>query len=296
MSKVKIKRDRWDRPLIFPLDGGDPVAFTRVSKLAKALDDQQFLMLWKQRKTLEGVIRRPDLLTRAAGVLAKGNPDTDPDTKKALNAICGEATTAAGADKGSSAGTGFHDLTEAIDLGNEPMFVPPADQPRLDAFRFATKDLIPLDVETFIVNDIMRCAGTFDRLYLCPDGKVRIGDLKSGKSEALYPLATAIQMAIYARGKRYKPIWKGKDYVGGERSELHPDLDLTTALLIHMPPSGGCEVIPLNIELGWQAALLAEQIHHSVRKWKPKDLIREGTYFFDADATLTQGESEEVTE
>jgi len=284
-----IKRDRWDRPLILPLDGGDPVAYTRVSKMAKALDDQQFLMLWKQRKTLEGVIRRPDLLTRAAGVLAKGNPDTDPATKKALNAICGEATTAAGADKGSSAGTGFHDLTEAIDLGNEPMFVPPADQPRLDAFRYATKDLLPLDVETFIVNDVVRCAGTFDRLYLCPDGKVRVGDLKSGKSEAEYPLATAIQMAIYANGKRY-------NHETGERTELHPDLDLTTALLIHMPPSGGCTVVPLDIEMGWKAALLAEQIHHSVRKWKPKDLIREGTYFFDADATLTQPDSEEVTE
>lgn len=285
-------RDRWDRPLIWPLDGDKPVAYTRVSKLAKALDDQQFLMLWKQRKTLEGVIRRPDLLTRAAGVLAKGNPDTDPATKKALNAICGEATTAAGADKGSSAGTGFHDLTEAIDLGNEPLFVPESDKARLDAFKYATKDLIPLDVEAFIVNDIVKCAGTFDRLYLCPDGKVRVGDLKSGKSEALYPLATAVQMAIYARGKRYIPIYDGKPskdtYVGGERVDLHEDLDLTTALLIHMPPSGGCEVIPLNIELGWKAALLAEQVHHSVRKWKPKDLIREGSYFFDADATLTQ--------
>lgn len=281
-------RDRWDRPLILPLGGGAPVAYTRVSKLAKALDDQYQLDLWHQRKVLEGVIRRPDYLTRAAGVLAKGDPDNDRATKKALNAICAEAIETAGASKGSSAGTGFHDLTEAIDLGNEPMFVPPADQPRLDAFRYATKDLVPLDVETFIVNDVVRCAGTFDRLYLCPDGRVRIGDLKSGKSEAAYPLATTIQMAIYAHGKRYTPIMDGKNYVGGERTELHPDLDLTTALLIHMPPSGGCEVIPLDIELGWKAALLAEQIHHSVRKWKPKDLIREGTYFFDADATLTQ--------
>jgi hypothetical protein len=289
VTKQEIKRDRWDRPLILPLGGeGEPTAYTRVSKLAKALDDQQFLMLWKQRKTLEGVIRRPDLLTRAAGVLAKGDPDTDYLTKKALNAICGEATTAAGADRGSSAGTGFHDLTEVIDRGEEPLFVPPADQPRLDAYRYATKDLIPLDIETFIVNDIVRCAGTFDRLVLCPDGKVRVADLKSGKSEALYPLATAIQIAIYANGKRYNPET-------GERTDLHPDLDLTTGLLLHMPPSGGCEVVPLNIELGWKAALLADKIHHHVRKWKPKDLIREGTYFFDSDATLTQGESEEVT-
>lgn len=270
-----VLRDRWERPLIVPVGGGKPVAYTRVSKLAKVLDDQNTLMAWKQRKVLEGVIRRPDLLTRGAGVLAKGNPDTDPATKKALNAICGEATEAAGANKGSSAGTGFHNLTEALDAGMDVDFVPEADRLRLDAFREATADYVPLDIETFIVNDIVRAAGTFDRLWLCPDEKVRVADLKTGKSEADYPLATAIQIAIYAHGLRYDPET-------GERFELHPDLDLSMGYLIHMPPSGGCKVIPLDLERGWRAAQLAAQVHHEIRKWKPADI------FFDADATLSQ--------
>lgn len=281
-----ILRDRWDRPLIVPPEGGKPTAYTRVSKLAKALDDQTLLMLWKQRKVLEGVIRRPDLLTRAAGVLAKGDPDTDQKTKSALNAICNEATEAAGANRGSSAGTGFHDLTEAIDLGNEPLFIPEADKARLNAYKYATRDLEVLDVETFIVNDEVTAAGTFDRLVRCPDGKVRVADLKSGKSENEYPLATTIQIATYANGLRY---------VDGERTPLHPDLDLTVGLLLHMPPSGGCEVIPLDLERGWRAAKIAAVIHHDIRKWKKKDLILPAS-FFDSDATLTQGESEEVTQ
>ena len=33
----EIPRDRWDRPLIIPPNGGQPVAYTRVSTLAKAL-------------------------------------------------------------------------------------------------------------------------------------------------------------------------------------------------------------------------------------------------------------------
>jgi hypothetical protein len=54
-----IKRDRWGRPLITPPDGGKPVPYTRVSTLAKALDDKTALMRWKQRQTAH----RPGLAT-----------------------------------------------------------------------------------------------------------------------------------------------------------------------------------------------------------------------------------------
>lgn len=242
--------------------------YTRVSTMAKALDDLNQLMAWKQRKTAEGLVRRPDLLTRIAGTLANGDPDTDWATKKALNAICEEATEAAGASKGSSAGTGFHELTEAIDRGEEPMFVPPADQARLDAYREATRDYHAVDAEVFVVCDELGVAGSFDRLWLCPDEVNRVGDLKTGKSEADYPTATAIQIATYANSLRYNPET-------GERTPLvEGPLDKATGLLIHMPPSGGCQVIPLDIEKGWQAAQLAAQVHHGVRKWKAKDIIR----------------------
>lgn len=262
-----IPRDRWDRPLIVPIEGGEPVPFTRVSTLAKALDDQTALMAWKQRKTAEGLVRRPDLLTRVAGALANGDPDTDWPTKKDLNRVCSEATEAAGASKGSSAGTGFHALTEAIDRGEEPMFVTPDDAKRLDAYRAATQGYTALDIETFVVNDAVRAAGTFDRLWLCPDGRVRVGDLKTGKSEAEYPFSTTVQIAVYANGCRYNP--------DDGRMPLHANLDLSTGLLVHMPPSGGCQVIPLDLEKGWRAAQAAHFVHHTARKWKPADLIRQ---------------------
>lgn len=265
---TEIPRDRWKRPLIVPPGGGERVPYTRVSTLAKALDDLNQLMAWKQRKTAEGLVRRPDLLTRVAGALANGDPDADWPTKRDLDDICRQATEAAGASKGSSAGTGFHALTEAIDRGEEPLFVPPADAERLDAYRESTEGYTALDIETFVVNDAVTAAGTFDRLWLCPDGRVRVGDLKTGKSEAEYPFSTTVQIAIYAHGLRYT--------VDDERSPLHADLDLTTGLLVHMPPSGGCEVIPLDLEKGWRAAQAAHFIHHTARKWKPADLIREG--------------------
>src|SRR5690606_1008152 len=71
-----VQRDRWGRPLIVPPGGGDPVAYTRVSTLAKALDDTSNLMAWKQRVTAVGLARRQDLRTRLAGIIAS-HPD-DP--------------------------------------------------------------------------------------------------------------------------------------------------------------------------------------------------------------------------
>lgn len=266
VQAVEIPRDQWDRPLIIPLGGGDPVAYTRPSTLAKTLDDQQNLIRWNQRKTAEGLLRRPDLQTRLAGLLANGNPEDDWRVKKALDKICHEAKEAAGASSGASSGTGLHGLTQAIDSGREPEFVPEHARPQLAAYRAAMAPYEVLDVETFVVNDMIHAAGTFDRLARCPDEWVRVGDVKTGKWEAEYPLATAIQMAIYARGHRYDPTT-------GQRDRLADRLDVHTGLLIHLPASGGCQVIPLDLERGWQAAQEAARVR-DIRKWTAADLVR----------------------
>ena len=57
-------------------------------------------------------------------------------------------------------------------------------------------------------------------------------------------------IAVYAHGHRYD---------GETRSPPHPDLDLTTGLLIHLPPPTKGEkprydVVPLDLERGWRAA------------------------------------------
>lgn len=269
-APVEVPRDRWGRPLIVPPAGGEPVAYTRVSTLAKALDDTSNLTAWKLRKAAEGFVRRPDLITRLAGALANGNPDTDKASKAEFNRVCREATEAASASSGASSGTGLHALTEAIDRGEWPEFVPAADEPRLRAYAEATQGYTALDAETFVVNDEVTSAGTFDRLWLCPDGRARVGDLKSGKWDAQYPLGVATQVAIYTHGLRYDPAT-------GQRGELHPDLDLSTGLLIHMPPAGGCTVIPLDLTRGWRAARAAHFVHHSARRWKAADLCPEVT-------------------
>lgn len=261
-----VKRERWTgRPLIVPPEGGEPVPYARISSLAKTLEDGEGLTKWKQRKTAEGLLVRSDLYTLASGVLAGGDPDTDWSTKRELDNICKEATEAAGASSGASAGTGFHKLTEALDRGQEPKYLSDVDRGRLDAYREATAAFEVLDVETFVVCDELRAAGTFDRLWRTPQGRVVVADLKTGKSENEYPLAAATQIAAYAHGQRYDPAT-------GERTPLHPDIDLAEGILIHMPARGGCALYGLDLRVGWEAAQLAAAVL-SVRAIGPDGII-----------------------
>ena len=54
---VDIKRDRWDRPLITPVDGGTPIPYTRVSTLAKVPDLDKLLRSTFDAITTAGVWR-----------------------------------------------------------------------------------------------------------------------------------------------------------------------------------------------------------------------------------------------
>lgn len=264
----EIPRDRWKRPLIVPVDGGKPIAYTRVSTMAKALDDTSNLMTWKQRVTAVGLARRLDLRTRLAGIIAS-NPD-DPvggAGKRDLTRLCEEAAEAGGGSTAASAGTGIHELTEAVDRGTDPgdLLIDDSLADRLRQYADAMADFEVLDIETFVVNDAVQAAGTFDRLVRCPDGRVRVADLKTGAHDANYPLGVATQVAIYARGNRYDP--------DAGRSPLHPDLDTSRGLLIHLPQKGdGCRVLPLDLDRGWEAALVAAQVH-AIRKWRATDLL-----------------------
>lgn len=241
---TEVNRDRWGRPLIVPPDGGKAVAYTRMSTLAKVLDDPFSIMAWKQRMTAVGLLKRPALMTRVSGLVASGDLD-DYKTKRALNKVCDEALEASGASDKASRGTGLHALTEALDAGLPVEHVADEDRARLDQYQEATAHLEPLRAEGFVVCDEIQAAGSYDRLWMCPDGRARLGDLKTGSWDAKFPMGVTAQLAGYANGMHY-------DVEGEEREPIHPDLDTSTGLLIHMPPSGGCEVIPLNLTVGWR--------------------------------------------
>ena len=274
---VEIPRDRYGRPLIIPPGGGDPIAYTRASTMARALDDMSNLMSWKQRVTAVGLHRRPDLRTKLAGLVATSdNPVQDWPAKRDLNALCKEAAEAGGATTAASEGTGLHALTEAVDRGAtvDDLGVDPGTAEYVTAYQAATAHLDMLDIELFVVNDQLQAAGTFDRLVRLPDGRVVVADLKTGKHDAGYPLGVTVQIATYANAARYNPGT-------GERLDLHRDLDRTTGLLLHMPQLSPaeraegakpvCSIYTLDLTKGWEAAQVAAQVHQ-IRRWKADTL------------------------
>jgi hypothetical protein len=252
LDEDKIKRDRWDRPLIEPVGGGKPIPYTRVSTLAKALDNKDALMTWKQRQMAIGLGRRPDLASRAV--------EAD---KRELDQIVKDAMDAAESDKAANIGTDLHKLTEHLDAGTMPPHLPSEYVPDLDAYERAMKPIQILGTEQFIVCDEVMAAGTFDRLVRLPDGRIMVADIKTGQHEPKYPHSATVQISVYAHGHLYDPDTGRKGYL--------PDLGVSTdeGLLIHLPAGKAkCDLYILDLTVGWHLARTAVVVR-DIFKAKP---------------------------
>lgn len=251
----EIPRDRWGRPLITPIDGGKPIPYTRVSTLAKALDDKEGLTQWKCRMTAVGLAKRPDLI----GLAAASDPDSDTD-KKTLADVVDQAMQAASAGRAANVGTTLHRLTEHVDAGTLPEHVPAELWPDLEAYEQAMQGIGIEASELFIVCDELQAAGSFDRLLTLPGIGLAIGDLKTGQHEPKYPTATTVQIAIYSRGWLYHPE-------EGRIARL-ADLGVSQAvgLLIHLPSGKGkCNLYTLDLHHGWALAETAVAVRNAYR-------------------------------
>lgn len=247
----EIQRDRWGRPLIEPPDGGKPIAYTRVSTLAKSLDKQEALSKWKQRMTAIGISQRPDLLALVQA--------TREDDRKTLDDACEQALAAAKSGAAANTGTALHSFTERIDEGVPLEEIVASDLIKADlaAYKQRMSDTRILAAEVFVVQDDIKCAGTFDRLIQI-DGRAYVADIKTGQHEPTYPHGVTVQTAIYARGTGYRP---GQ---GRTASLASIGVDLERAVLIHLPAGHAtCELYWLDIAAGWEMAQTATR----VRAW-----------------------------
>lgn len=248
---VDIPRDRWGRPLIVPEGGGKPVPYTRVSTLAKALDDKSSLTKWKQRQVVIGLGARPDLISMAKAV--KG------DDRK-LDEIVETAMTAAESERAANIGTALHALSEQVDAGADLDTLPAEFRADLAAYRQALAGLTILAAEMFVVTDEVQAAGTFDRLVRLPDGRVVVADLKTGRHEPKYPHGATQQIAVYSRGHLY-------DAERGRVGHL-PSLGVSqdTGLLIHLPAgSGTCDLYLLDLTVGWSLAQVSVAVRDAFK-------------------------------
>jgi hypothetical protein len=248
---AELPRDHYGRPLIDTGDGGQLVPYTRASTMAKALDDGQGLMMWHGRMTALGLARRADLLA-LAGTLSDRAPD-----KAALNKLVKDAMEAGGGTGRRNLGTALHSFTEQLHTGTlDREAVPVELRGDLNAYHHALKDagLRVVACERFVVLDEWRVAGSFDRLLEDADGRMYVGDLKTGAGAADYAQSTALQIGIYARGQLY-------DHQTGVRTPLPGATSLTVGVLIHMEPGSGlCKLHRLDLSGTDRALGLATEV------------------------------------
>lgn len=249
LPRVEVPRDRWGRPT---LNGR---TYTRVSTLAKALDDSRALMDWNARQTAIGLARSEDLIAAAA--------TTDPDDRKALNAIVEQAKERAKSKAGASIGTATHTATEILDREGPAGLDGLPDKIRTDALAYRAaidgKGLTPLAAEVFVVCEEVNAAGSFDRLMLGPS-RVLIADLKTSANPDTAKwagLAWAVQLATYAHAKPWLP-----EHGVVEWSHLGlPAPDLERGVVIHVVQgTGEVRLHSIDLTAGWVAARLADEV------------------------------------
>lgn len=252
----EVPRDRFDRPMVVPVDGGKLVPYTRCTTYVGCLEDTFNLGQWQQRMVALGLSSRPDLLLAVAA---------HHDDKDRMNKLCGEAREAAAASAGATTGTALHTLTERLDRGQPLGMIPDAYRPDLDAYEDATSCLTATHIEQFSVCDELEVGGTPDRIVEL-DGAHYIADVKTGSIE--YGIGKiAMQLAVYAHSVGY-------DVASTERFDL-PDLNHDRALVIHLPAgTGRCELVWVDIAAGWEAVKIATEVRQWRKRAKFKTLTR----------------------
>jgi hypothetical protein len=246
-----IKRTADGRPYIIGPLGEKPKPYTRSSTFSRAIADGAALVTWKQQMLLKGLLENLGSLPR----------DLDPLDYRTAVPLIETLMDLAGANDASNFGIGCHNLSWATDFIPE-MDIPATYHPNneymawLGRYVEVVKPLQMLEGEVFCVNDAFQCAGTLDRLCRLPDGRVAVADTKTGKN--LYLQEFAVQVAVYATSMRY-------DHDTGERTPLHPDLDTSVGVIIHVPrerngTAAPAQLLGVDLTAGLALASLAFQV------------------------------------
>lgn len=276
----KIRRDYRGRPYIWLPDGSKEVTYTRTSTFAKALSDSDSLSWWRQQMLVRGIARDPRVLQPTLNRFADtGELDLeDEETKAAIAETIVRASDTGGANDAANWGTTMHALTDIVDFSDQPLTRDMWDLPQsiwdtLDAYVELTKDMVMVSGEQFVVNDLLRTAGSYDRTFQWK-GESVVGDLKTGTVR--FP-DHGIQTALYANSKHYD-IATGRRVPGPV-----DDASTKVGVIVHLPRPGlknrngkpvEPSLIPVDLEAGWELANLAEQVR--VARRTKLVLVQEG--------------------
>lgn len=259
-----------DRPLLIPPGGGERVPYTRTSTLADYLCDDFGISVWQRRLLAVGMSEREDLCAAVTALpalndakcdkksLTREQREQDKATKKLLDEYIDLALEQAGRNYKARMGTAIHGLIERGDVEVAPSALQPDVDAALSAIRSA--GMTVLASETFVANDELQAAGSFDYIIDVPLpgwGPV-VADVKTGSIDGKH-LSFAVQVATYANSVVY-------DWHDDTRAPLDTlcdgrRLNRKRGLIIHVPLGGGrCDFYTLDLMTGYHAARLATQV------------------------------------
>jgi hypothetical protein len=258
------ERNRWGQ-YVLPAPEGGRAAYSRATTVVGALKDLNNLIGWKQRMTAVGLAKRPELadvvleINDSIELAGKDWKQAKP-IKEEMTRVIEQFMHAAGADRGSLAGTEAHTLSEWADAGRlaeVEHLATPEQLADLTAYLYAMESARierPVEyIERIVINEVIGSAGTYDRLLRLADGRLVVGDLKSQQNLDFGFLEIACQLAQYANAE-----WM----VDGDHLVAMPaELDRSMGIVMHAPVGAGtCELYEVDLEVGWQAAMCARDV------------------------------------
>ncbi|ADX31971.1 exonuclease [Tsukamurella phage TPA2] len=253
---VKYVRGRYSLP---DPKTGAATGFTRVTNIAKVLEDTFQLSRWSRRETVKRVISTMEFdrvaqerlhpqMEQAVGQLGLVRQLIDESQDSKLNYALDDLDNLLGGKDAAEFGTAVHEWCGAVDLGMCTVGqVPEQFRPHVQAYQalLARHGLIaePAHIERTVLNyssDLKPTvkgrkypviAGTYDRVFRCSTtGRLYMGDLKTSKTSSL-PYAWigfGVQMDFY----------RTADYLfslDGQSWETMPELVPDFGILIHLP-------------------------------------------------------------
>ena len=301
-GRVRMSNGRYKLP---DPDTGQDTLFTRVSTIAKMLEDTYHLDQWKDRMLAKGLAMRPDLV-----MLAGATPLED---KRTFTDLTRSSRDTAGGSEGANHGTAFHSLTELVDRGQPtPQGTHPDNVKRLELYKQRLEEwqlqVIPGWMERVVLNREHRIVGRTDRALfaqnmslllnetyrlvgpeappppIVPPTASIIGDVKSQKSMDFGCMAIAMQLAIYAHADL---VWNEET---GQWDEPDVELNQDVAVVMHVPSDRiAADIHVIDIARGWELVQMAMDIraarkeklnrkleHSSGRDWK-NDIMNAST-------------------
>lgn len=217
-------------------DGRRP--YTRISTMADHASPTYGLGIYLRRMEALALARMPDLAAMLCGLDYRHGQRIDLILQEALLRAKEHGIDPGGQLTAAALGTAFHQFTTpgmqpALDVYHHQTLTYVADHRRAADALAAELERLELDIvdsEQFVVNDDIRCAGTFDHLVRdLRTGTVHVLDKKKANDSSPWPDRYA-QLDGYSGGKRYDPAT-------GVRTPLHEDLSRDVGFIasVRMP-------------------------------------------------------------